>query len=91
VILWVAGILVVLVLGAVAAVAAGFGGTMAPAGDDRPPLDLPEGEIGAEDLRGVRLNVAVRGYRMDEVDALLARLADQMDPTPVAPPTTDQE
>jgi DivIVA domain-containing protein len=91
VILWVAGILVVLVLGGVAAVAAGFGGVMAPAGDDRPPLALPDGPISATDLRAVRLNVAVRGYRMDEVDALLARLADQMDPAPVATADTDQE
>ena len=90
-ILWLAGVLVVLTLGGVAAVAAGLGGTMATAEQDRRPLDLPEGLIGAADLRGVRLNVAVRGYRMDEVDALIARLADQMEPPPVASADTDQE
>ena len=90
-ILWVAGILVVLTLGGVAAVAAGFGGTMASAEDDRRPLQLPDGRIGAADLRAVRLNVAVRGYRMDEVDALLARLAEQLDHPPVATSDTDQE
>lgn len=89
-ILLLAGILVVLTLGGVAAVAAGLGGSMAPAGNDRAPTGLPEGEIGAADLRDVRLNVAVRGYRMDEVDALLARLADQMEP-PVATSDIDQE
>ena len=90
-ILWVAGILVVLTLGGVAAVAAGLGGVMAPADEDRRPLDLPEGPIEASALRDVRLNVAVRGYRMDEVDALLARLADQMEGPPVASADTDQE
>ncbi|BBH16719.1 hypothetical protein Back2_10060 [Nocardioides baekrokdamisoli] len=90
-ILWLAGILVVLTLGGVAAVAAGFGGQMAPAEDDRRPLNLPAGPIGAADLRDVRLNVAVRGYRMDEVDALIARLADQMEGRPVATSDSDQE
>lgn len=90
-ILWVAGILIVVTLGGVAAVAAGIGGVMASADDDRRPLDLPEGPITAAELREVRLNVAVRGYRMDEVDALLARLADQMEGPPVATADTDQE
>ncbi|HZP15668.1 MAG TPA: DivIVA domain-containing protein [Nocardioides sp.] len=90
-ILWLAGILVVLTLGGVAAVAAGFGGQMAPAEQDRRPLDLPDGPIGAADLRQVRLNVAVRGYRMDEVDDLLARLADQIEGPPVASADIDQE
>ena len=89
--LWLAGILVVLTLGGVAAVAAGFGGTMAPTDDDRAPLNLPKGRIRAADLRDVRFNVAVRGYRMDEVDALLARLADEMEHPAVATTDTDQE
>lgn len=90
-ILWLAGILVVLTLGGVAAVAAGFGGQMAPTDEDRRPVNLPDGPIRAADLRGVRLNVAVRGYRMDEVDALLARLAEQMEGPPVATSDIDQE
>jgi DivIVA domain-containing protein len=91
VILWLAGILVVLTLGGVAAVAAGLGGQMAPADHDRRPVNVPDGPIQAADLREVRLNVAVRGYRMDEVDELLARLADQIEGAPVASADTDQE
>lgn len=90
-ILWLAGILVVLTLGGVAAVAAGLGGRMAPPEHDRRPVNLSDGPIGAADLRGVRLNVAVRGYRMDEVDDLIARLADQMEGSPLATSDTDQE
>lgn len=90
-ILWLAGIVVVLTLGGVAAVAAGFGGQMAPAEDDRRPTHLPDGPLDARSLRAVRLNVAVRGYRMDEVDALISRLADQMEGAPVATSDTDQE
>ena len=72
---WFAGVLVVLVLGAVAVVASGRGGPLAPAGDDDPVPDLPEGDLRAEDLRRVRVPLALRGYRMADVDALLDRLA----------------
>jgi DivIVA domain-containing protein len=44
--------------------------------DDRPDATLPTGRpLTAEDLEAVRISTAVRGYRMDEVDALLDRLA----------------
>lgn len=46
---------------------------------------LPE-PVTAHDLRQVRLPIAFRGYRMDEVDALLARLGDQLS---AADPPTD--
>ncbi len=75
---WVVAVLVVLVLGGIALVAAGRGGPLAPVWDDRPDPDLPEtGELSAHDLRAVRFPLALRGYRMDEVDALLDRLADE--------------
>ena len=60
-------------------VAAGRGESMAPAESDDPPLDLPEGELSGTDLRRVRFNVAFRGYRAAEVDALIERLAAQLD------------
>ena len=76
--MWFFAILVVLLLGAIAVVAAGKGAPLAPEYDDRPdalvPADRP---LTAEDLRRVRFSVAFRGYRMSEVDALLARLADE--------------
>lgn len=49
--------------------------------------DAMPAQIGAADLQRVRFPVVFRGYRMDEVDALLARLAAQMEPpAPTGPP-----
>lgn len=79
---WLFAVLVVLALGGVAVVASGrYGGALPPAYDDRPDVVLPAGPLTGADLRGVRLPLAVRGYRMEEVDALLARLAGQLDDT----------
>ncbi|RYB95087.1 DivIVA domain-containing protein [Nocardioides oleivorans] len=77
---WLFAILIVLAMGGVALVASGRGGSMAPAYDDRPDVVLPtDRPVGAEDLRRVRFSLAVRGYRMSEVDALLARLATELE------------
>ena len=74
--MWFFAVLVVLLLGAIAVVAAGRGTPMAEAYDDRPDAAVPEsGPLGADDLRRVRFSLAFRGYRMSEVDALLDRLA----------------
>ena len=74
--MWFFAILVVLLLGAVAVVAAGRGAPLAPVYDDRPDALVPaDGAITASDLRRVRFSLAFRGYRMSEVDALLDRLA----------------
>lgn len=91
--MWVFAILIVLAMGGIAAVASGWGRGLAPAHDDRPDALVPaEGPLGSGDLRRVRFSLALRGYRMSEVDALLDRLADQLadrpsagGPTPVAP------
>lgn len=59
-----------------------------------PPTDaaravVPDGRLGSTELRQVRFPVVFRGYRMSDVDALLDRLADQMDspgtPTQTSP------
>ncbi|CAM3563156.1 DivIVA domain-containing protein [Nocardioides zeicaulis] len=85
---WLFAILVVLVMGGVAVVASGRGGSMPPAHDDRPDLALPDDRpLAAGDLRAVRFPLAVRGYRMSDVDALLARLATEMEDRP-APGTS---
>jgi DivIVA domain-containing protein len=77
---WFFAVLVVLLVGAVAVVAAGMGGSMAEVYDDRPDSRVQaDGPLTAEDLRGVRFSTAVRGYRMSEVDTLLARLADELE------------
>ncbi len=78
---WLFAILVVLAMGGIAVVAAGRGAPMSQEYDDRPDaLVPPRGSVSAEDLRRVRFSLAFRGYRMSEVDALLDRLAGQLDP-----------
>jgi DivIVA domain-containing protein len=69
---------VVVVLFAAAVVATRSDPLLADAGPDRPALVLPDGPMTADDVAAVRLSTAVRGYRMDEVDAVLARLADEL-------------
>ncbi len=52
-------------------------------GDVRRPAGLPGARrrpLTADDLRRVRFTTAFRGYRMSEVDALLDRLAAELDP-----------
>lgn len=78
--MWFFAVLVVLAMGGIAVVAAGRGAPMAEVYGDRPDATVPEtGPLRAEDLRRVRFPLALRGYRMAEVDALLDRLADQLD------------
>ena len=78
-VLWFWVIVLVAIIGAVAVVAAGPGDTMAEVYDDRPDANLPTGRpLNADDLRSLRLNTGVRGYRMDEVDALLSRLEAEL-------------
>ena len=78
--MWLFAVLIVLAMAGVAMVASGRGGSMAPTYDDRPDLALPEGRpLAAEDLRTVRFSLALRGYRMSDVDAVLARLATELE------------
>ena len=78
--MWFFAVLVVLAMGGVAMVASGRGGSMAPAYDDRPDLALPDDRpLAAQDLRTVRFPLAFRGYRMSDVDELLARLATELE------------
>ena len=97
---FVVGVLVVaalLFLGA--SLLLGRGETQPPADLDRSPVALPDDRpVTADDVRALQLSVAVRGYRMTEVDWLLdqfglilderdaeiARLRQQ--PTPAAHP-----
>lgn len=77
--MWVFAIMIVLVMGVIAMLAAGRGEPMGRAYDDRPDAVVPaDRPLVAEDLRTVRFSLAVRGYRMSEVDALLDRLAREM-------------
>lgn len=63
----------------VAAVVFGRGEELAPLPPGATPTRLPAGEIGGDDVRELRFQQAVRGYRMTEVDWVLDRLADELD------------
>lgn len=77
--IWLTTILVVLALGGIALVAAGRGAPMIEEYDDRPDVVVPSGPLRGQDLRRVRFSLGFRGYRMSEVDALLDRLAAQLE------------
>ena len=82
---WFFAVVIVAVMGGIAVVAAGHGGSMAETFDDRPDARVPvDGPLTAHDLRRVRFSTALRGYRMSEVDALLDRLAAELE-TPDEP------
>ncbi len=78
--MWFFAFVIVALLGAVAVVATGRGGSIGDAYDDRPDSRVQaEGPLTAHDLRRVRFTTAFRGYRMAEVDALLDRLSAELE------------
>jgi DivIVA domain-containing protein len=74
--LGVLGVLVVLFLAGV--VATRGDALLADAPPDAADVVLPPGRVSADDVRGVRFGLALRGYRMSEVDAVLDRLAAEL-------------
>jgi DivIVA domain-containing protein len=79
-VIWVFAVVVVLAMGAIALVASGRGEPMVDEHDDRPDALVPAtGDLTGADVRRVRFSLVARGYRMSEVDALLTRLAAQLD------------
>jgi DivIVA domain-containing protein len=77
--MWLWVIVLVVIIGAIAVVAARRSDTMVDVYEDRPDATLPTGRaLTADDLAAVRFSTAVRGYRMDEVDAFVARLQDDL-------------
>lgn len=76
---WFFTALVAAIVITIALVAIGRGEAMARAYPDRRFVDLPEDRaLVAADLNALRLDLGLRGYRMDEVDDLLDRLADEI-------------
>lgn len=74
-VMWLWVILVVVVVGAVGVVVVDRWGTMSDVYPDRPDRTIPvDRPLTAADIRDVRLSTGARGYRMDEVDALLDRV-----------------
>lgn len=69
----------ILVITGVSLLAVGRFGALPDAAADLVPDDLPSDRpLRGSDLQQVRFDVAARGYRMDEVDGLLDRLAADM-------------
>jgi DivIVA domain-containing protein len=58
----------------------GRGETQPPTDLDRSPVELPDDRpVTGDDVRALRMSVAVRGYRMTEVDWLLDQFAVALD------------
>jgi DivIVA domain-containing protein len=80
-IVFVLGLLVVgglLFLGA--SLLLGRGETQPPAETGRSPVELPDDRpVAGDDVRALRISVALRGYRMSEVDWLVDQLAQVLD------------
>jgi DivIVA domain-containing protein len=73
-------VVIVALLAAVGWLAIGGGGHMSEPVPDRPDLALPnEGMLERTDVDRVRFSVGARGYRMDEVDDVLDRLAHEIE------------
>ncbi|GAB3923605.1 hypothetical protein GCM10011575_01610 [Microlunatus endophyticus] len=76
---WAIAILVIAVLGAAAVVAAGGVGEM-----NREPVrdtyrqDLPDRPLTGAELEELRFGITIRGYAMDQVDDVLARLSHEI-------------
>jgi len=72
-------LLIMAVIGLVAAVAAGrIGGGLDDPASSLPGRGLPPGPFTLEDVDRVRFSPALRGYRMDEVDDVIDRLVDEL-------------
>lgn len=73
-------LVVLAVIAGIALVAAGRGGSLPEVEPDRSPRGrLPSGDITREQVDGLRFTLALRGYRMDEVDDVLDRLVDEIE------------
>jgi DivIVA domain-containing protein len=68
------------VIAGIALVAAGLGASMPEPDPDRRPYGLlPAGQqVHGDDVERLRFSLGFRGYRMDEVDAVLDRLTAEL-------------
>src|SRR6185436_143029 len=57
----------------------GRGEELAPLPPDATPTRLPVGDVGGDDVRALRFQQVVRGYKMAEVDWVLDRVAAERD------------
>ncbi len=91
-VIWLWVLVLVIVIGAVAVLASRRDQPMSEASEDRPDRAVPTGRaLTSDDLDAVRFTTALRGYRMDEVDALIDQvradlLAREAEPRTTAEP-----
>ena len=77
---WLILVVIVLVVGAAALVALGGGGSLPDAERDRLAPHLPDDRaLNRADVDELRFPMALRGYRMDDVDDALDRLAAELE------------
>ena len=73
-------LVILAVIAGIAVVAAGRGeGLTSPDPERSPRGALPAGEVGRADVDALRFTLALRGYRMDEVDDVIDRLLAELD------------
>lgn len=72
-------LLVAAVVFLVAAVVFGRGEELAPLAPGSSPTRLPAQDITGDDIRSVKLQLVLRGYKMAEVDWVLNRLGVELD------------
>jgi DivIVA domain-containing protein len=73
-------LVVLAVIGGIAVVAAGRGGSLSEPDPERATTgSLADDEVDRSHVDGLRFTLALRGYRMDEVDEVLDKLVDELD------------
>ncbi len=72
-------ILVAAVIYLLASAVFGRGEELAPLPPGASPTRLPAGEVTGADIRTVRFQPVLRGYKMSEVDWVMARLSAELD------------
>ena len=72
-------LLVAAVVFLLAAVVFGRGEELAPLPPGASPTRLPAEDIAGDDVREVRFQLVLRGYKMSEVDWVLGRLGTELD------------
>ncbi|GAA2776341.1 DivIVA domain-containing protein [Kitasatospora sp. CM 4170] len=76
---WVIVVAMAVVVGGAALVALGGGGSLPEAEQDRIAVRLPQDRpLSHDDVADIRLPMALRGYRMEEVDDVLDRLGAEL-------------
>ncbi|WP_189224467.1 DivIVA domain-containing protein [Saccharothrix coeruleofusca] len=71
-------VLVAAVVFLLASLVFGRGEEMAPLPPGASPTRLPAEGVSPEDVRGLKFQIVLRGYKMSEVDWALDRLADEV-------------